>query len=37
MLDHCLKVEGKFISTITEVQGISARRVQQIYKEYIET
>ncbi|HIH95311.1 TPA: IS481 family transposase, partial [Methanosarcina acetivorans] len=24
-------------STIAEIQGISARRVQQIYKEYVET
>jgi len=31
------KLKGESTSTIAEIQGISARRVQQIYKEYIET
>ena len=31
------KLKGESTSTIAEIQGISARRVQQIYKEYAET
>src|SRR5450759_386399 len=31
------KLRGESTSTIAEIQGISARRVQQIYKEYVET
>ena len=31
------KLRGESTSTIAEIQGISARRVQQICKEYIET
>jgi len=31
------KLKGESSSTIAEIQGISARRVQQIYKEYVET
>ena len=31
------KLKGESTSTIAEILGISARRVQQIYKEYIET
>ena len=31
------KLKGESTSTIAEIQGISARRVQQNYKEYIET
>ncbi|AAM03804.1 integrase [Methanosarcina acetivorans C2A] len=31
------KSKGESTSTIAEIQGISARRVQQIYKEYVET
>ena len=31
------KLKGESTSTIAEIQGISARRVQQIYKEYVET
>ena len=30
-------LKGESTSTIAEIQGISARRVQQIYKEYAET
>jgi len=31
------KLKGDSSSTIAEIQGISARRVQQIYKEYVKT
>jgi transposase InsO family protein len=31
------KLKGESSSTIAEIQGISARRVQQIYKEYVKT
>jgi len=31
------KLKGESTSTIAEIQGISTRRVQQIYKEYVET
>ena len=31
------KLKGEPTSTIAEIQGISARRVQQIYKEYVKT
>jgi hypothetical protein len=30
------KLQGESTLTIAEIRGISARRVQQIYKEYIE-
>jgi transposase len=31
------KLKGESTSTIAEIQGISPRRVQQIYKEYVKT
>jgi hypothetical protein len=31
------KLKGESTSTIAEIQGISARRIQQVYKEYVET
>jgi len=31
------KLKGESTSTIAEIQGISSRRVQQIYKEYVDT
>ncbi|BBL64976.1 hypothetical protein MmazTMA_19530 [Methanosarcina mazei] len=31
------KLKGESTSTIAKIQGISARRVQQIYKEYVDT
>lgn len=31
------KLKGESTSTIAAIQGISARRVQQIYKEYVDT